>query len=50
MISGAGILQTLAMYAWVKEAKYFPSMFDMIMVHASAQVKIQLITSIKVKV
>ena len=45
LIYGAGRLQALTMYAGVKEAKAFPSMFDMIMVLAFARGKIQSITS-----
>ena len=45
LIFGVGRLQAFAMYARVKEEKYFPSMFDMIMVLASTHGKIQLIIS-----
>ena len=45
LISGLGRLQAVAMYAGVKEAKYYPSMFGMIIVLVSAWVKIHSITS-----
>ena len=44
LIFGVGRFQYFAMHAGVKEEKYFPSIFDMIMVLASTHGKIQLIT------